>query len=130
MARTATVSPIRPGRLQADKWHGFTSFASPHLNDATYEAECLAGRCFPRPGDADMLRRCQDAYRIQQWIELFRRFHMNSYAASSTEDCIFNRYFSPLLPVRPAMNVSKYARVSFSVGVSGLMRSCCCRFSR
>ena len=57
MARTATVSPIRPVRLQADAWHGFTSFASPHLNDATYEAECLAGRCFSRPGDADMLRR-------------------------------------------------------------------------
>ncbi|MEO5956866.1 MAG: site-specific integrase [Nitrospiraceae bacterium] len=101
MTRTATVSPIRPVRLKADAWQGFTSFASPNLTDATYEAECLAGHCFPRPGDVDMLRRCRDAYRIEQWLELFRRFHMIGYATPSNDTCAFNRYFSPLLTVRP-----------------------------
>ena len=101
MAHTATVRPIRPDRLQSSAWKGFTSFASPQLDPAQYEAECLAGHCFPRPGDADMLRRCRDAYRIEQWLELFRRFHMNSYATTSNVDCTFRRYFSPLLPVRP-----------------------------
>jgi hypothetical protein len=66
--------PSTRPRLHPSAWQGFTGFASPNLEQAQYEAECLAGRCFPQPGDTDMLHRCREEYRIKQWLELFRRF--------------------------------------------------------
>lgn len=99
-ARTLTLAPTRP-RLHPSVWQGFTSFASPNLDQTQYEAECLAGRSFPRPGDTDMLLRCREEHRIQQWVELFQRFHANRYATPSNERCLFGRYFEPLLTVRP-----------------------------
>lgn len=99
-ARTLPFPSTRP-RLHPSAWQGFTGFASPTLDQAQYEAEVLAGHCFPRPGDTAMLRRCREEYRIEQWLELFRRFHANSYATPSNQDSIFRRYFSPLLTVHP-----------------------------
>ena len=102
---TNTVRRLPPAsarpRLHPSAWQGFTGFASPTLDQAQYESECLAGRCFPRPGDMDMLHRCREEYRIKQWLELFRRFHANSYATPSNENSLFRRYFVPLLTVRP-----------------------------
>lgn len=99
-ARIVPFPSTRP-RLHPSAWQGFTSFASPQLNSAEYEGECLAGRCFPRPGDTAMLHRCREEYGIHQWLELFRRFHTNRYASPSNEACVFRRYFPPLLAVRP-----------------------------
>lgn len=100
-ARIVPVPSTRP-RLHPSAWQGFTGFASPTLDQAQYEAECLAGRCFPRPGDTDLLRRCRDAYRIRHWMELFRRFHTCFYAHPHTTESRFKLYFPPLLDVRPS----------------------------
>jgi len=101
VTRTATVksSENRP-RLHPSKWRSFGGFASPRLEEAEYERDCLGGRCFPRPGDSAMLERCREAYRLMHWLELFRRFHTSRYAAQhATESRL--KYFEPLLEVRP-----------------------------
>jgi integrase len=100
MSTTTPLLSIRP-RLQPSAWRGFIGFASPQLDQASYETEVLAGHAFPRPGDTVMLQRCREEYRIREWLELFRRFHANSYATPSNEESIFRRYFVPLLTVRP-----------------------------
>ncbi|MDZ4733674.1 MAG: site-specific integrase [Nitrospirota bacterium] len=103
MANTLAPPSLRP-RLHPSQWQGFTSFASPQFNAAVYEAECLAGRCFPRPGDTDMLLRCRETYRLTHWLELFQRFHADRLTHQSRlimKSC-FNRYFPPLLELRPS----------------------------
>ena len=61
-ARPLTLASAT-SRLLPNAWKGFTGFASPQFDPAQYEAECLAWRCFPRPGGTEMLRRCREAYR-------------------------------------------------------------------
>ena len=102
-ARPLPLASTRP-RLLPSAWQGFTGFASPQLDPAQYEAACLAGRCFPRPGDTAMLRRCREAYRIKHWLELFRRFYLPLYTAQHTtqSQMCFKHYFPPLLEVRPS----------------------------
>ena len=100
-ARIVPFPSPRP-RLHPSAWQGFTGFASPNLDQTQYEAEVLAGHCFPRPGDTDMLRRCREEYRIRQWMELFRRFHTCFYAQQHTSESRFKLYFPPLLEVRPS----------------------------
>jgi hypothetical protein len=100
-ARIVPFPSARP-RLHPSAWQGFTGFASPNLDQAQYEAEVLAGRCFPRPGDTDMLHRCREEYRVKQWLELFRRFHLSLFADQHNSNSSFKRYFPPLLEVRPS----------------------------
>lgn len=49
-----------------------------------------------------MLRRCREAYRIQQRLELFRRFHTCFYAHQHNTEARFRGYFPLLLELRPA----------------------------
>ena len=98
---TARIVPFPSPEPRPD-WQGFTEFASPNLEQAQYQTECLAGLCFPRPGDAEMLRRCRETYRIRHWLALFRRFHTSFYKHQSTVESKFKLYFPPLLDVRPA----------------------------
>jgi integrase len=78
----------------------FGGFAFPQLEQAEYERDCLGGRCFPRPGDTEMLERCRHAYRLSHWLELFRRFHV-SRLKDSTNIGSKLKYLTPLLDVRP-----------------------------
>lgn len=100
MPRPVTQTIDRP-HLHPGVWQGFNAFASPNLDAAAYEAECLAGRCFPRPGDADMRRRCQESHRIKEWVELFRRFHTSRYREQHNTESRIKLYFPPLLDIRP-----------------------------
>jgi len=77
-----------------------SSIVAPQLEQAEYERSCLAGRCFPRPGDSDMLERCKHAYRMCHWIELFRRFHISRLSDVRNTECRL-KYLDCFLQVRP-----------------------------
>jgi hypothetical protein len=93
--KTGSASRLSPSRLQS-----FGGFASPRLEQAEYERDCLGGRCFPRPGDTEMLERCRHAYRLGHWVELFRRFHVSRLKDQHNVYCLL-KYLSPFLDVRP-----------------------------
>lgn len=101
MARPVSAANPDRARLHPGAWQGFNAFASPNLDAATYEADCLAGRCFPRPGDTDMKRRCQESHRIKHWVELFRRFHISRYRDKYNAESRLKRFFPALYDVRP-----------------------------
>ena len=66
-----------------------------------YEADCLAGRRFPEPGDTQMQQRCRESIRFRELIELFRRFHMQTLSRGTHYECSFRNYFTPFLDVKP-----------------------------
>lgn len=84
------IPPKRPRRSQ-----------KPLAPLSQYEADCLAGRCFPNPGDTRMEQRCREEHRLREWIELFRRFHMANLSPRTHYKSYFNVYFPPLLDVKP-----------------------------
>jgi hypothetical protein len=86
------------GRLHPRMWQ--SSLVAPQLEQAEYERACLAGRCFPRPGDTAMLERCKHAYRMCHWIELFRRFHVSRLSDVRNTECRL-KYLDCFLQVRP-----------------------------
>jgi integrase len=98
MAQTVTANART--RLHPSTWQNFSSFASPQLDQAEYERGCLGGRCFPRPGDTEMLVRCKHVYRISHWLSLFLRFHVSRLKDQHNVQCRL-KYLEPLLDVRP-----------------------------
>jgi integrase len=99
-AQTATINTGTQRRLNRSMLKSFSGFASPQLEEAEYERACLGGRCFPRPGDTEMLERCRHAYRMAHWIELFRRFHVSRLKDQYNLQCRL-KYLDPFLHVKP-----------------------------
>lgn len=73
-----------------------------HAKRDHYEADCLAGKRFPMPGDHAMWERCRQTYRIREWCELFLRFHVSRCRDRYNPVCRISRYFPPILDIKPA----------------------------
>jgi integrase len=73
---------------------------SPALTE--YEADCLAGRRFPNPGDIRMQERCRETLRFWELLELFRRFHMQNLSRETHYECCIRNYFPSLIDLKPS----------------------------
>ena len=61
------------------------STIDPKVDRAQYEADCLAGRRFPVVTDTVMQERCRSAWRLREWFEIFRRYHLSTMKDVETE---------------------------------------------
>src|SRR5687768_11701572 len=73
----------------------------PHVDRAQYEADCLTGRRFPIGTDTQMQERCQAAWRIREWLEIFMRYHLSTKKDSRNREARLRRNFTELLDLDP-----------------------------
>ena len=77
------------------------STIDPQVDRAQYEADCLAGRRFPVVTDTVMQERCRSAWRLREWFELFRRYHLANMKDGSNRDSRLRRYSADLEGLDP-----------------------------
>jgi integrase len=77
------------------------STIDPKVDRAQYEADCLAGRRFPVVTDTVMQERCRSAWRLREWFEIFRRYHLSTVKDSRNRASRLRRNFAELLDLDP-----------------------------
>lgn len=77
------------------------STIDPKTDRAQYEADCLAGRRFPVVTDTVMQERCRSAWRLREWFEIFRRYHLAKMKDGPNRAYCLRRYFDELLDLDP-----------------------------
>jgi len=77
------------------------SMADPKVDRAQYQADCLAGRRFPAVNDAVMLARCQKTWRLREWMEIFKRYHLSSMKDGANRAARFRRAWGELEDIAP-----------------------------
>jgi integrase len=73
----------------------------PKVDRVQYEADCLAGRRFPVVTDTVMQARCRSAWRLREWFEIFRRYHLSTVKDSRNRVSRLRRSFSDLGDLDP-----------------------------
>jgi integrase len=73
----------------------------PKVDRLQYEADCLAGRRFPVVTDAVMQARCRSVWRLRQWFEIFRRYHLSNMKDGANRASRLRRYFPDLEDLDP-----------------------------
>lgn len=74
----------------------------PAVNQAQYEADCLAGRRFPIGTDTAMQARCREAWRLREWFEIYRRYHLARLQDSRNRESRLRRHFIDLQDLDPS----------------------------
>ena len=77
------------------------STIDPKVDRAQYEADCLAGRRFPVVTDTVMQERCRSAWRLREWFEIFRRYHLSTMKDGSNRAARLRRYSADLEDLDP-----------------------------
>jgi integrase len=77
------------------------STIDPQVDRAQYEADCLAGRRFPVVTDTVMQERCRSAWRLREWFEIFRRYHLANMKDGQNRNVRFRRHFGNLEALDP-----------------------------
>jgi integrase len=75
--------------------------SDPASDPALYEADCLAGRRFPIVTDSAMQQRCLQAWRLREWFEIFKRYHLATVKMRSTRVARIRRYMKDLEDLDP-----------------------------
>jgi integrase len=73
----------------------------PKVDRVQYEADCLAGRRFPVVTDTVMQERCRSAWRLREWFEIFRRYHLSNMKDGANRAARLRRYFGELEDLDP-----------------------------
>jgi integrase len=77
------------------------STIDPKVDRVQYEADCLSGRRFPVVTDAVMQERCRSAWRLREWFEIFRRYHLVNMKDGANRAARLRRYFPDLEDLDP-----------------------------
>lgn len=75
--------------------------SDPKVDQAQYEADCLAGRRFPVVTDAAMQARCRAEWKLREWMEIYRRYHLATKKDASNRLSKLRCHFSELLDLDP-----------------------------
>jgi integrase len=77
------------------------STVDPHVDRVQYEADCLAGKRFPGMTDTIMQERCRSAWRLREWFEIFRRYHLAGMKDGTNRAARLRRAFGELQDLDP-----------------------------
>lgn len=77
------------------------STVDPKIDRVQYEADCLAGRRFTGATDVAMQEWCVAEWRIREWLEIFKRYHLSTKKDSRNREARLRRNFAELLDLDP-----------------------------
>lgn len=77
------------------------STADPKTDRAQYEHDCLEGRRFPAVTDTAMQERCQKAWRLREWLQIFARHHLAALKDGANRASRFRNAWGELEDIAP-----------------------------